>query len=392
MKSGDLMGAMPQPTVGEAPRRNRIGVLVTTPATGRPGGVAQYMRNLRSCLPDEVQYFTVGSRSDNERLDATLLRVVRDAWRFAHTLRHGSYDVVHLNPSLLPKSLLRDGVLLVIAKALGKAVVVFVHGWDDACERVLSTRLLRLFRLVYGRADAFIVLGNEFKKRLRLLGYEGTIFVQGAPIEDELLADCQQQRVRRCVRGSFPKFTVLFLARVEKEKGIYEALDAYRLLKQEHPFVSLIVAGNGSQLNLAVRYACSRHLDDVSFIGHVEQGAKYEAFRMADAYLFPSYTEGLPISVLEAMAYGLPVVTCAVGGLRDFFQDGRMGFMTESPDPKVLASLMSRLIREPSLCSRMSLLNRNYALDHFTSKQIADRLEGVYRFVFDGADRTLLCA
>jgi glycosyltransferase involved in cell wall biosynthesis len=355
------------------------------------GGVSQYLRILRPHMRNDVKYFTVGSRSHDERAGTRLLRVVQDSWQFVHTLRHGSYDIVHLNPSIYPKALLRDGALLLIAKAFRKAVVVFAHGWDDACERVLSAQLSRLFRLVYGRADAFIVLGNEFKNRLRRLGYDRTVFVHGAPIEDELLEYCQHQRVRRCTGGCSPKFNILFLARVEKEKGIYEALETYRLLKQEHPFVSLIVAGDGSQLNNAIEYASTQQLAEVSFVGRVEGARKYEVFKRADAYLFPSYSEGLPLSVLEAMACGLPIVTCAVGGLRDFFQDGRMGFITESRDPTILASLLSRLIYDPDLCSRISLFNHKYARDQFTAPQVAARLEEVYRFIMEGADRTLLC-
>jgi len=381
---------MPELSGIAAVRRDRpIRVLVTSPPMNRHGGVSQYLRILRSHMRNDVEYFTIGSRSDDERAVTKLLRVVQDSWRFVHTLRHGGHDIVHLNPSILPKALLRDGALLLIAKALRKAVVVFAHGWDDACGRALSTHLSRLFRLVYGRADAFIVLGNEFKNRVRQMGYDRTVFVHGAPIEDDLLQYCQHQRVGKYTGGSGPKFNILFLARVEKDKGIYEALETYRLLKQEHPFLSLTVAGDGSQLNNAIHYASTRRLADLSFVGFVESTAKYEVFKSADAYLFPSYSEGLPLSVLEAMACGLPIVTCAVGGLRDFFQDGWMGFITESRDPTILASLLSRLIYDPNLCSRISDFNQKYARDQFTASQVAARLEEVYGFILARADRSV---
>ena len=65
------------------------------------------------------------------------------------------------------------------------------------------------------------------------------------------------------------------------------------------PMASMLVSYFASG---AVRYACAQQLADVCFSGHVEHTAKYELFRSADAYLLPSYTEGLPISVLEAVA------------------------------------------------------------------------------------------
>lgn len=361
-------------------------VLLTTPAVHRSGGVAQYMRALRPHLPSKVEYFTIGSRSDHERFERTVFRMARDSWQFARTLRADGYDLVHLNPSIGAKALIRDGVLLLIAKALQKRVVVFAHGWDNTCECAVSKHLSWLFRLVYGRADAFIVLGNEFKRRVQLLGYDKPVFIEDAPLDDELLQNCDIQAAPRGNREGHHKFNILFLARVEKEKGIYEALETYRLLREEYSFVSLTVAGQGSELNAARRYVDSLRLPEVCFTGHVEGSHKFQVFRTADAYIFPSYSEGLPISVLEAMAFGLPVVTCAVGALRDLFKDGTMGFISESRAPEVLGSLLNRLIRDPVLCSTISTFNRTYARHHFTARRIAADIERIYRLLFECAN------
>jgi hypothetical protein len=142
-------------------RAQRLAVLVTTTAAGRPGGVGQYMRNLRPYLPSEVQYFPVGSLSDGEALGTAVWRTLSDARQFARVLRQGKFELVHLNTPITPKALLREGLLLVIAKALRKRILVFTHGWDDAFERRLLKYWSWAFRLIYGRADACVVLGEE---------------------------------------------------------------------------------------------------------------------------------------------------------------------------------------------------------------------------------------
>jgi glycosyltransferase involved in cell wall biosynthesis len=376
---------MPPLSAIAAPRYRPIRVLLTSPSTSMPGGVAQYLRVLQPHLGSQVQYFVVGSRREGERVGGSVLRLIRDSWRFTASLWRGNYDIVHLNPSIGLKALFRDGILLVLAKALRKSVVVLAHGWDDACEHALLTGLSGLFRLVYSRADAFIVLGSEFKNRLRMLGYDGAVFIHGAPVEDQLFDYCKRRRARRSGGSGGRKFNILFLARVEAEKGIFEALEAYQILKRRHPFVSLVVAGSGSQLDSAIEYARTRQLADVSFLGSLEGPAKYAVFSAAEAYLFPSHSEGLPLSVLEAMASGLPIVTSAVGGLRDFFQDGRMGFMTENLDPDILASLLSQLICDPNLSLRVSNFNYTYAREHFRAASVAAELAGVYRFLLQSA-------
>jgi glycosyltransferase involved in cell wall biosynthesis len=356
---------------------------MTSPPANRSGGVTQYLRTLQPHFRSEIDYLTVGSRSDRERLGQSVVRLSGDWWRFARTLMRRRHELVHLNPSLGSKALLRDGMELLIAKTLGRTVVVFTHGWDKRCERILAGLLLPVFRWVFCRADAFIVLGKEFERSLRSLGYRKAIFVEVAPIEEDLLTDEEEETAHD--RTKEQRFSILFLARMEKQKGVYEALETYRILQREYPFVEMTMAGEGPELERARDYAKSQGLTQVEFPGHLQGPAKRQAFRRGDAYLLPSWTEGLPISLLEAMAQGLPLVARAVGGLPDFFQNGKMGFLTESREPEVFASLLSQLITNRALCSGIAHFNRVYAREHFRPTQVAARLEDIYRLVYEGA-------
>lgn len=344
------------------------------PAVTRAGGVSQYFRSLRPHWRCQADYFTVGSRSDSEPPIIATLRLARDTWKFCCRLASGRYDVVHLNPSIGSKAALRDAVLLLLAKASRKPAVVFAHGWYDDFERRLRDSTLCAW--VLNRADAFIVLGETFAQRLRLLGYQGRAFLASVPVDDLLLRDAAS--AESCAHRNF---TILFLARVVRTKGIYEALEAYRILQSKYPWVRLTVAGDGADL-AAVRVRAAE-IPGVAFTGHVEGIEKSEAFRQADVYLFPSHSEGLPTSVLEAMAYGLPVVTSNVGALPDFFQDGSMGFMCGTRDPEALASLIEKLILDPELTAEIRLFNRNYAANRFTGSRIARDLEFVYQAILE---------
>jgi glycosyltransferase involved in cell wall biosynthesis len=369
---------LPVAGVGRGESRETMSVLVTVPDLRQPGGVVHYYTTLRRHLAREVKYFAVGARVTGGRRSFVWGRLLQDYWRFYRQLCVQKPGLVHLNPSLQHKALLRDGVFLLIAKLLGHKVVVFVRGWSSACEDAIRRRYLFLFRPVYLRADAFVVLASRFRSVLRDLGYHRPVYVETTVVPEEAFrhgtprdtpSAAQSRRVR-----------ILFLARIEKAKGIYEAIDAFRLVRAKYPLVTLTVAGAGSELAAAREYAGAKGMPGVRFVGWLAGSKKREAFAHADIYLFPSWhPEGMPNCVLEAMAQGLPVVTRSVGGLADFFEEGLMGFMTDSRDPAVFAALLEKLILDPNLRRAMGQYNHAYARQRFAASMVAARLVEIYR-------------
>lgn len=168
--------------------------------------------------------------------------------------------------------------------------------------------------------------------------------------------------------------------------------------KQEYPIVRALAALSllnlyevtrdksaleGAASHLAWLDTQSQKILDIEFLGYITGESKREALIKADVYIFPSYGEGMPTTVLEAMAYGLPVITRPVGGIKDFFEDGRMGFLTTSLDPLVFAKLLGKLILNPGLRSDVEKFNREYAHKRFLGSKVVTRIERIYQKVFD---------
>ena len=365
-------------------------VLLVTPSIDMPGGVANYYKTLRRYLPEEVEYFTVGARAVDDGRFTTLMRAFKDYVNFCRKLRHGGYDLVHLNPSLVYKAIARDGILLLIAKAFRVRVIVFVRGWDGGCESYIRKHFLPLFRFVYRKADAFIVLGAEFRDKLIEMGCTDRIYMETTVVDDAVLSRSTGSNRQRSSEGDGAKLNILTLTRIEKTKGIYEAIDAYHILKKKIPSVTLTIAGDGPELQAVKRYATDRQVLDVSFPGFISGEIKHMAYEHANIFLFPtSYGEGMPNAVLEAMGHGLPIITRPVGGIRDYFENGRMGFITESLDPTVFAGLLETLIVDSKLRVRIGEYNRDYAREHFMASKVAERLQGIYRKVLGNAHLTV---
>jgi glycosyltransferase involved in cell wall biosynthesis len=339
------------------------------------GGVGSYYKTVRPFLTDKVDLFYIGSR-DEKWLFQVIVRMIRDYILFCRRLRNRDYRLVVLNPSLGRKAIWRDAVFLLMAKLNSKRVIVFIRGWSDGYSRGLRNIWRRVFCAVYGRADAMIVLANEFRERLEEIGIGAPIFLETTIVENSYLEG--PLSARRENPGD--PFNILFLGRIEKAKGVYITLESYRIIKQSWPLVTLTIAGDGSEFEGVRRYAAENDIADVRFLGFVRGDCKRRSYSEGDCYLFPTcHGEGMPNSVLEAMAMGLPVITRPVGGLRDFFEDTKMGFITESLDPKVYVQFLNRLISDPELCQRIGRYNREYARRRFAAPEVVKRLNGIFK-------------
>jgi len=356
-------------------------VLITVPRLDLPGGVANYYRTLRPHLDAGKTYFEIGARRGDAGgragWGAGIRRLLADYWHFHRELSRRAVDIVHINPSLDMRSILRDGLFLLIAKAHRRTVLVFFRGWDPGCEAAIRARYARLFRIVYGRADALIVLAEQFRDSLRALGLKAPI-----SLETTVVMDSAFDGELPTVRGNSiapEACEVLYLSRLDHDKGMVEAIEAVLELQKKFPTVTLAIAGDGPERSVGEALVRSRESEGIRFEGHLDDDARTRAFRRADIFLFPtSFGEGMPNALLEAMAFGLPVVTRAVGGIRDFFENGRMGFVTESRDPSVFAGFLSRLVRDPALRVSIGRYNREYARRRFAASVVAARLLEIY--------------
>jgi glycosyltransferase involved in cell wall biosynthesis len=175
---------------------------------------------------------------------------------------------------------------------------------------------------------------------------------------------------------------ILFLSRIVSVKGVYQAIEAFALVNAKYPTTQLIIAGDGNELENVKSLLKSRHLDQAKTLGYVQGDEKRATFCESHIYVFPSQeAEGMPQSVLEAIGCGLPLVTTVLGGLTDFFLDGKMGLALSNVDPKHIADLLLKLVEDRVLRKEMALFNHRFARQHFLASKAAVRLEEIFTSV-----------
>jgi glycosyltransferase involved in cell wall biosynthesis len=119
--------------------------------------------------------------------------------------------------------------------------------------------------------------------------------------------------------------------------------------------------------------------DDVEVLGWVSGAAKQRVLAEGTIYVLPSYAEGLPISVLEAMEAGMPVVATAVGGIPDAIEDGAEGFLVSPGDINSLVNRISQLLQDSDLRSRMGLAAKMKVATFFSPASVLPQIEALYR-------------
>lgn len=354
-----------------------MGILITLPDLRRGGGVAHFYERIGPFLPGDARPLVVGKRLGEDGALSASTRLVRDGAAVWRALDSAGRDVLVVNPSLDARSLVRDGFALQAARARGSRTIVFVRGWQNETERALDGRLGGAFASSYFRADAFIVLASRFRRALRRWGYRGPVHTATTAVADDALRAVDADAIgARCRRDG--ALNVLFLSRIRKDKGVLEALEAVRLAQADGVDLRLDVAGDGPDLPAVARWVNETGVGHVTFHGDVRGDEKRRLMAGSDIYLFPTtHGEGMPATVLEAMAYGMSVVTSAVGGLEDFFVDGEHGLLCPDPQPSTVALRLATLAADRDLRERLGLAAHAYAQRWFAPRRAAERLLAV---------------
>ncbi|GAB5565791.1 MAG: hypothetical protein Wins2KO_28540 [Winogradskyella sp.] len=343
-------------------------LLINTPFLKLPGGVSNHFKGLLKFWNIPVRYNCIGGRFG---LPGVLVLPL-DYTVFYLRCLFGGYTHVLLNPSLGKTALVRDALFLKIAKLTGKTVVIFIHGWDLEMQKVFDENP-DSFLNKYASADGFFVLANKFKIVLQQWGVTAPIWLTTTKVDDALLKNFTLKN-----SSERKELNLLFLARVETNKGIYLALDAFKLIKSKISFAELEVVGNGSELTAAKEYCLNNNITSVNFVGQLTGKPLINAFSNADIYVLPtSHGEGMPTSVLEAMAFGLPVVSRPVGGLVDFFENDKMGYLVESLKPQDFAEAILSIVQKQNKYNEISHYNHTYAKQHFMASKVVKQLEGM---------------
>ena len=330
------------------------------------GGIASVVNGYREhdfggkCEVSYIESYRNGSKWQK------LAKAMKGCLLFFREMIVNKPDIVHIHSSFGP-SFYRKMPFIYMACLRGVPVINHIHGAEfEAFYLEASASKKRRIRRVYGKCTMLIALSEEWKRNLELV------------VPAEKIAVIENYCKIPDLSWAEKKKQILFLGEIGKRKGCYDIPEIYGRVLKKGERIPLVMAGDGELSEIKRLFEDRDLLKDISFPGWVRGDDKDKYLKESGIFLFPSYYEGMPVAVLEAMAYGMAIVTTRVGGIPHLLADGISGYLCEPGDIEALSERLLELSGDADKRRKMGEKARQKAIEDYSMESHMNKLIDLY--------------
>lgn len=346
------------------------------------GGVSAVVNNLyQAGLDEKVELTYIGTMVDGGKAKKAC-KAFFALFRFICSMP--GTDIVHVNMAA-DASCLRKMIFMKAAKLFHKKIVIHEHGGDfqgffyERCDERMRQRIKKALN----RAELFLVLSDAWKDFFSELVDPAKILVMqnAVPVPQKAKTDYSSHRA-------------VFLGRLCREKGIGELLLSVPLIRKRIPDFQLVLGGFWENGNEDLQKRAQELSDAVICPGWVSAGERERLFETCSIFVLPTWFEGQPVSLLEAMAAGMCVAASAVGGIPQIVADKKeadanflpegwdgCGILMEAKNAEKLAGVMIRLLEDEALRRKLGERARDRILEQYDMDRYVEKLVDYYESV-----------
>lgn len=268
-------------------------------------------------------------------------------------------------------SYIRKSLMVRVTKFFSAKVILHLHGgefqefYNNECNAAKKRHIRQTFDLV----DAVIVLSTQWQTWIRT--------IMQHPEKSHVVYNAVE--TLELDKSSIEQGRILFLGRLSELKGVKDLINAFAIVVKAIPSARLALGGDGDLKTYTQQVKTLDIEASVDFLGWVDGNTKNEWLSKADVYCLPSYNEGFPMGVLEAMSANIPVVASTAGGIPDAISDQVDGLLIEAGDVENLAKQLIEIIVNRELNQRLSTSAKNKFINNFSKQAVFPELDLIYK-------------
>lgn len=348
-----------------------IDVLITGPVSPETGGMARYIDGQTTNV---TEYDNITVRTHDTAppegsgvlwLLTVFFATVFDVLRFSFRSRP---DIVHVHTAQ-DFDFFRSAFYVLFSKYVWRRpVILHIHGSSfDKFVMKESLPISYFQSVVFGGSDAVIVLSSYWYRTMSLRVPEEKLHIIPNGVDPESFA---------------PEFNaksmhIVFISDIVERKGIVEFREAITNLCQQRDELSKVTIAGSGPLSHHAEQLAEKH-QNVEYIGYISENEKQALLSESSVYVLPSYAEGLPLSLLEAMAGGNAIVTTTVGSIPETVDESN-GLLVQPKCSHEITSALDELVTSPETVERMSRRNRKLVESEYTWDSVTQDLVALYR-------------
>lgn len=352
----------------------RIPVVMVAPDPDRvKGGMSTWVRNiLASELTRDFSVEFVASHVENLILIKFWV-ALRAYFIFLFKLATLDFVLVHIHMSQ-KASFFRKLIFILLAKVGHKKILLHCHGsrFDQFYQKGSSWEKA-LIRWGFSLCDIIITLSPQWKEFYAQVAEPSKVMVLENAIPAELFR--KSPEIEKRIPG---ESIILFAGEVGERKGAYDLLSIVPELVAIAPKTRVLLAGNGDPAKIGTLIKSLQIEGVIQWVGWCNPEDLIRLYHQAQIFVLPSYHEGLPMAILEAMACGLPVVSTRVGGIPEVIEDGENGFLINPGDRQALLAAISTLLADGPLRAAMGSKNIEKIREKYDIPIYVQKLQHIY--------------
>lgn len=298
---------------------------------------------------------------------------------YIYRLIKSDFNIAHIHMSY-KGSFFRKYLIVKLSKLFNKKVILHLHGSEfelfyNSSNKTVKNMIKSLFEI----SDCVLVLGDSWYEIIKNIAPGANIKVFNNAVNIP----------REKVSWSENKVNILFLGVLIERKGVYELIEAIKVLTEENIVESrnlnFIIGGTGKEEANVSKLITQHNLDkNIEMLGWVDNELKESLLKKSQLLILPSHNEGLPMAILEAMSYGIPVIATNVGSISEVVIKDKTGILIEPKNVKSIVNAIIEITKSPRLWEYYSKQSKHLIELNFNELNYFKEIESLYEQIIIG--------